>query len=66
MPAELKSKEEFVEKLPYAQRVLVVNRLPKYAKIKIRTKRRLYTLKVYDENDLQELLSKVKTEIIEY
>ena len=66
MPAELKSKDEFLEKLQYAQRVIVVNRLPKYAKIKIRTKRKLYTLKLDDEKDLQELLSKVKTEVVEY
>lgn len=66
MPHELKSKEEFLEKLKYAQRVIVVNRLPKYAKLKIRTKRKLYTLKLYNEEDMKELLKRVKVEIVEY
>ncbi len=66
MPMELKSKEEFLEKLPYAQKVIVVNRMPKYIKIKIRTKRRLYTLKLDNEKDLEELLKHVKVEVIEY
>jgi|Deesub1362B_J571_1020462.scaffolds.fasta_scaffold00004_347 hypothetical protein len=66
MPMEIKNKEDFIEKLQYAQKVIVVNRLPKYAKIKLRTKRRLYTLKLENEQDLHDILSKVKVEIIEY
>jgi len=66
LPHELKSKEEFLEKLKYAQKVIVVNRLPKYAKLKIRTKRRLYTLKLYNEDEMKELLKRVNVEIVEY
>jgi len=66
MPHELKTREEFLEKLKYAQRVIVVNRLPKYIKLKIRTRRRLYTLKLHDEKEAQELLKHVKVEIVEY
>lgn len=66
MPMELKTKSEFLEKLPYAQKVIVVNRMPRYIKIKIRTKRRLYTLKLNNEKELEDLLKNIKVEIVEY
>lgn len=66
MPMEIKDIDEFLEKMNYAQKIIVVNRMPKYIKIKARTKRRLYTLKLYDEKLAEEILSKAKVEIVEY
>jgi len=66
MPMEIKDVNEFLEKMKYAQKIIVVNRMPKYIKIKARTKRRLYTLKIYDEKLAEEILSKAKVEIVEY
>ena len=66
MPMEIKDVDEFLEKMKYAQKIIVVNRMPKYIKIKARTKRRLYTLKLYDEKLAEEILSKAKVEIVEY
>jgi len=66
MPMEIKDVNEFLEKMKYAQKIIVVNRMPKYIKIKARTKRRLYTLKLYDEKLAEEILSKAKVEIVEY
>lgn len=66
MPHELKTKEEFLEKLEHAQKVIVVNRMPKYIKLKIRTRRRLYTLKLYSEEEMEKLLKKVNVKIEEY
>jgi hypothetical protein len=66
MPMEVKSVEEFLDKMKYAQKIIVVNRMPKYIKVKARTKRRLYTLKIYDEKLLSDILKNAKVEIIEY
>lgn len=66
MPMEIKDVDEFLEKMKYAQKIIVVNRMPKYIKIKARTARRLYTLKLYDEKLAEEILSKAKVEIVEY
>ncbi len=66
MPMEIKDINEFLEKMKYAQKIIVVNRMPKYIKIKARTKRKLYTLKLYDEKLAEEILSKAKVEIVEY
>ncbi len=66
MPMEIKDINEFMEKLKYARKVVVVNRLPKYIKIKARTKRRLYTIKLYSEEEAQKILKEVKVEIEEY
>jgi len=63
---EIKNVDEFLEKMRYAKKIIVVNRLPKYIKIKARTKRRLYTLKLHDEKLAEEILSKAKVEIVEY
>ena len=66
MPHEIKDKEEFIKKMEKAQKIIVVRRLPKYIKIKARTKRRLYTIKLYDEAEAEEILKNAKTEIVEY
>lgn len=66
MPAEVKTIDEFLEKMKYARKIIVVNRMPKYIKVKARTKRRLYTLKIYDEETLERILKEAKVEIVEY
>ncbi len=66
MPHEIKDKEEFIKKMEYAYKIIVVRRLPKYIKIKARTKRRLYTIKVYSEEEAEEILKNAKVEIVEY
>jgi len=66
MPMEIKDKGKFIELLKNARKVIVVRRLPKYIKIKARTKRRLYTIKVLSEEEANEILKNVKSEIVEY
>ena len=66
MPHEIKDKDEFIKKMEYAQKIIVVRRLPKYIKIKARTKRKLYTIKLYDEKEAEEILKHAKVDIIEY
>jgi len=66
MPAEVKSVDEFLEKMRHAKKIIVVNRMPKYIKVKARTRRRLYTLKIYDEETLERILKDAKVEIVEY
>lgn len=63
---EVKTVEEFLEKMKYARKLIVVNRMPKYIKIKARTKRKLYTIKLHDEKTVDEILKKAKVEIEEY
>jgi len=66
MPMEIKDKEKFIELLKNAKRVIVVRRLPRYIKIKVRTRRRLYTIKVSSEEEANEILKNVKSEVVEY
>ncbi len=66
MPMEVKSIDEFLEKMKYAQKIIVVRRLPKYIKIKARTKSKLYTIKLNDEKEANEILNQAKVEIEEY
>ncbi len=66
MPHEIKDKEEFIEKMNYAKKIIVVRRLPKYIKIKARTSRKLYTIKLYSEEEAEEILKHAKVEIVEY
>ncbi len=66
MPMEIKDVDEFLEKMKYARKIIVVNRMPKYIKIKARLKRRLYTIKLYDEKTAEEILKHAKVEIVEY
>lgn len=66
MPQEIKDKEEFLKKMEYAEKIIVVRRLPKYIKIKARTRRRLYTIKVYDEKEAEEILKHAKVDVLEF
>ena len=66
MPMEIKDKEEFIKLMQHAKRIIVVRRLPKYIKIKARLSRRLYTIKVYSEEEAEEILKNAKVEIVEY
>jgi hypothetical protein len=66
MPMEIKSVDEFLEKMKYAQKIIVVRRMPKYIKIKARTKRRLYTIKLQDEKLAEKILNQAKVEVVEY
>ena len=66
MPMEVKSVEEFLEKMKNAQKIIVVKRMPKYIKIKARKKRMLYTIKLNDEKKVEEILNQAKVEIEEY
>jgi len=66
MPMEIKDKDEFVKLLANAKKVIVVRRLPKYIKIKARLKKRLYTIKLDNEEEAEKILKNVKVEIEEY
>lgn len=66
MPMEIKSVEEFLEKMKNAQKVIIVRKMPKYIKIKARTKKMLYTIKLHDEKEAEDILNQVKVEIEEY
>lgn len=66
MPMEIKSTEKFLEKMKYAQKIIVVRRPPKYIKIKLRMRKKLYTIKLTDEKEAEEILSQAKVEIEEY
>ncbi len=66
MPHEIKDKEEFIEKMKYAKKIIVVRRLPKYIKVKARTARRLYTIKLTSEEEAEEILKHAKVDIEEY
>ena len=66
MPMEVKSTDEFLEKMKNAEKIIVVKRMPKYIKIKARGKRMLYTIKLYDEKKAEEILNQAKVEIEEY
>ena len=66
MPMEIKSIDEFLEKMKYAKKIIVVKRVPKYIKIKARTKKMLYTIKLNDEKKADEILNQAKVEIEEY
>lgn len=66
MPQEVKNVEEFLEIMKRAQKIIVVRRLPKYIKIKARTPRRLYTIKLMDEETANKILSKANVEVVEY
>jgi len=63
---EIKDKDEFVKLLANAKKVIVVRRLPKYIKIKARLKKRLYTIKLDNEEEAEKILKNVKVEIEEY
>lgn len=63
---EIKDKEEFIKLMQNAKKIIVVRRMPKYIKIKARLSRRLYTIKLNDEKEAEEILKNAKTEIIEY
>jgi hypothetical protein len=66
MPMEIKDKDEFIKLLENARKVVVVRRLPEYIKIKVRLRRRLYTIKLKSEEEAEEILKNVKVEIEEY
>jgi len=63
---EIKDKEEFIKLMQNAKKIIVVRRMPRYIKIKARLSRRLYTIKLNDEKEAEEILKNAKTEIIEY
>jgi len=58
MPSEIKSKDEFLKILPLAYECRIKQHKD-YVKIKLRTKRRLYTFKTTHET-LNELLPLIK------
>jgi len=62
MPSEIKSKDEFLKILPLAYECRIKQHKD-YVKIKLRTKRRLYTFKTTHET-LNELLPLIKCQII--
>lgn len=64
MPAEIKSREEFMKLLPLAKECRVVRR-KNYVKLKLRLSRRLYTYKTNKE-EADELLKSVKCRIVEF
>ncbi len=66
MPHEIKDKQEFIEKMKYARKIIVVRRPPKYIKVKARTARRLYTIKLQSEEEVEEILKHANAEIVEY
>ena len=63
MPKEIKDMDEFVEISERAE-YCAVKRLKDCVKLKLRTKRYLYTLKV-DPLKAEEVIKKLKCEIIE-
>ena len=63
MPAELRDIDEFVELSKKAE-YCIVKRLDQNAKLKLRTPRRLYTIKV-EYKDLESILKRLDCRIIE-
>jgi hypothetical protein len=63
LPSELVDVDEFIEKSESASECRV-KRVGGIVKMKLRTPRRLYTLKV-DEKKAEELLKDIKCEIVE-
>jgi len=63
MPVEIYDKDEFVRISERAIRC-TIKRLGDYVKIKLKTKRRLYTIKVKAE-EAKELISKLKIKCTE-
>ena len=64
MPAEIKTREEFLKLLPYARECRVVRRKD-YVKLKLRLARRLYTYKT-NQAEAEELLKNVTCKIVEF
>lgn len=65
MPAEVFDKEQFIEISGRASECRVVRSKEGVIKLKLRTKTRLYTLKVYSEDEAREILSRVKCPVVE-
>lgn len=63
MPKEVKNKEEFLKLIPLAIECRVKQN-ENVIKIKLRTKRYLYTYKTTDQNEVKEILDQVKCPII--
>jgi hypothetical protein len=63
MPAEISIVEEFVEKSGYALECRV-KRVKGTVKLKLRTPKRLYTLKT-DDSKAEELLKNIKCKVVE-
>jgi len=63
MPAEIKDTEEFL-RLSERATYCAIKRLPKTVKLKLRTPRRLYTLKT-DPAKAEEIIKKLSCEIRE-
>jgi hypothetical protein len=63
MPKEIKNKEEFIKLLPLAIECRVKQNKD-YVKIKLRTKRMLYTYKTTNQDEVKEILDQVKCPII--
>lgn len=63
MPAEIKDTEEFI-RLSERATYCAIKRLPKTVKLKLRTPRRLYTLKT-DPANAEEIIKKLSCEIRE-
>ncbi len=63
MPKEIKSKEKFLMLIPLAMECRV-KQSKEEVKIKLRTKRYLYTYKTTDQNEVKEILAQVKCPII--
>jgi large subunit ribosomal protein L38e len=63
MPAEIFNLEEFI-KLSESALECRVKRTKEIVKLKLRTKRRLYTIKL-KENEAEEALKKIKCPIVE-
>lgn len=64
MPKEIRSREEFEKLLPSATEIRVV-RSGEQAKIKLRTKERLYTFQT-SESDVEALTKGTKTPVVEF
>ncbi len=64
MPAEIFDKDKFIELSSGASECRVV-RSRGFIKLKLRTKRRLYTLKLTSENEAKEILSRIKCPVVE-
>jgi len=63
MPKEIKSKEEFLKLLPLAIECRVKQNKD-HVKIKLRTKRILYTYKTTNQDEVKEILDQVKCPIV--
>lgn len=63
MPMEIKSKEEFIKILPQAIECRVKQNKD-HVKIKLRTRKRLYTYKTSNQDEVKEILDQVKCPIV--